>query len=447
MKIANFLILPLLIMGETLLAEKAEMKKEIVITSDRKNGLYVNGETAEFTVAAYENGHLAKSGKLRISVAQDGGPGNTSVQTLDLASSGNPVKVQARMMKPCFCLFQAWYEDIYAEKRVYYRTQKQADGLIQYNLLPDAPLKASLSVLPDDPPRPADFDEFWEKTLQKARKLPYDMQLEKLPQYSRPDATYYRFAMNTLNGDRVRGFLGIPTGKGPFPVIALFPGAGPAAVEPIDCGWTAVGCITVMFSVHKYPIPATPEDSKREMEKYAKAHGVSSYLYVGQEHREKYHFYSIIPGFCRVLDYVCSQYPWDKQHLVLAGGSQGGWMTLCMAALYRERVSAAHAGVPSIGFFSRLPGRNPMKRDIPPYFEGDYFAPRITAPILVTAGLRDASCRADIISAMFTMIGSRDKTLETDNGEHMSPPQRLERRRAYLLRVLGIAGQRMGKNP
>ena len=436
------LFLAFAMLKEPLLVEKVKMKNEIVISSDRESYLYINGEPVEFTVTVYNGDQPARSGKLKVSVAQDGGPGNTTVQFYDLASSGNPVKIQACMNEPCFCLCQAWYEGSYAEKTVWYRTPEQAEDLIRFNLLPDVPLKASLSALPDDPPRPADFDAFWAETLQKARALPQDMQLEKLPQYSRSDADYYRFSMNTLNGDRVRGFLGVPTGKGPFPVIAMFPGKGPAAVQPIDCGWTAAGCITVMFNVHKYPIPGTVEESKQKMMEYAQSHGVSDYWNVGLEHREKFHFYSVLPGFCRVLDYVCSRFPWDNRRLVLDGGSQGGWMTLSMAALYRDRVSAAYAGVPAVGFLSRLPGKNAMRKNIPPYFEADYFAPRITAPILVAAGLRDVSCRADIISAMFTLIGSRDKTLEMCNSEHMHSPQRHQRERNFLRRVLGVSDSR-----
>ena len=417
------------------------MKSEIWISADRESSLYCVDEPVTFTIAVTRNGRPAESGKLRVSVAQDGGPGNTTVRLLDLAACGNPVKVSARMKQPCFCLCQAWYDGSYGEKSVYYRTPDQAAHIFKYNLMPGFPLKASPAGRPDDPPPPADFDEFWAETLRKARQLPDRMELKKLPQYCRPDADYYLFAMNTLNGDRVRGFLGIPKGKGPFPILLLLPGAGPAAVEPIDCGWTAAGCITVMANVHKYPLPATPEESRQQMEEYARSHGVGKYLEAGQEHRETYHMYSILAGYCRLLDHVCTRYPWDGRNLVVSGSSQGGWLTLCMAALYRDKVSAAYAGVPAVGFFSRLPIENPQKRSIPPYYEASYFAPKIKVPILVSAGLHDDCCRAEIISGMFTLIGSRDKTLETDAGEHMGSPLRLDRQRDFLLRALKISSR------
>ena len=448
MKVIKLILLLFLLSGVVWAGEKINMKYEITITPDRESYLYLPGETAAFTITVCKNGTPVKSGRLRVMIGQDGGPGNVSEQVIDLASAGNPVCIRSKMNKPCFSLCQAWYEDAYGEQSVYYRNQAQIDDVLAYNLVPDGQLNASVIAQPADPPRPADFMSFWKKTLQKARQLPEDMRLEKLPQYCRKDANFYKFSMNSFNGDRVHGFLGVPTGKGPFPVIALFPGKGPAAVEPIDCGWTSAGCITVMFNVHKYPIPATPAESKQKMLEYAQAHGVNDYWRVGkQELPETFHFYSVLPGFCRVLDYICREYPWDKKRLVLEGSSQGGWMTLCMAALYKERVSAAYAGVPAVGFFSRRPGKKELNYPIPPYFEPNYFAPAITAPIMVAAGLRDTGCRADSISAMFTLIGSRDKTLETDNGVHMGSPLRYERKRAFVRNALGLAPQRPVRLP
>ena len=443
MKIIGFLLLASLLPGILCAKENTEMKHQITITPDRESYLYLPGEKTVFTISVLKNGTPVKSGKLKVLIGKDGGPGNVSIQTVDLASSGNPVRIESVMAKPCFSLCQAWYEDAYAEQSVYYRNQAQIDDVLAYNLVPGGQLKASVVIQPDDLPRPADFLVFWKDLLNKARQLPEDMQLEKLPQYCRADADFYKFSMNTLNGDRVSGFLGVPTGKGPFPVIALFPGKGPAAVEPIDCGWTAAGCITLMFNVHKYPIPATPEESKKKMLEYAQSFGVTDYWKIGSKERpETFHFYSVLPGFCRVLDYVCREFPWDKRRLVLEGSSQGGWMTLCLAALCKDRVTAAYAGVPAVGYFSRLPGKSQHNYPIPPYFEPNYFAPEITAPIMVSAGLRDVGCRADSISAMFTLIGSRDKTLETDNGEHMGSPLRYERKRVFVRRALGIGPQR-----
>ena len=442
MKILWLALLLTLLPGTLRAKENMEMKTKITITPDRESCLYLPGETTVFTITVCQNGTPVKSGKLRVQIGQDGGPGNVSNQVFDLNSAGNPVRIRSKMEKPCFSLCQAWYENAYAEQSVYYRNQVQTDDVLAYNLVPDGQLNASVIAQPDDPPCPADFTSFWKDLLEKARKLPEDMRLEKLPQYCRADADFYKFSMNSFNGDRVHGFLGVPTGKGPFPIIALFPGKGPAAAEPFDCGWTSAGCITVMFNVHKYPIPSSPEESKKKMLEYAQSFGVTDYWRIGDKNRpETFHFYSVLPGFCRVLDHICSKYPWDKRRLVLEGSSQGGWMTLCLAALYRERVTAAYAGVPAVGFFSRRSGKKALNYPVPPYFEPNYFAPKITAPIMVSAGLRDTGCRANSISAMFTLIGSRDKTLETDNGVHMGSPLRFERKRAFVRRALGLDQQ------
>ena len=128
MKAVGWLLLSALVSGAVFSEENMNMKAEIKITPDRKETcLYLKGETATFTIEVRKNGQPVKSGQLRVLIGQDGGPVNTTVRTFDLAVSGNPLKIPARMEKPCFCLCQAWYEGAYGERNVYYRTAEQAD--------------------------------------------------------------------------------------------------------------------------------------------------------------------------------------------------------------------------------------------------------------------------------------------------------------------------------
>lgn len=409
---------------------------QIEIVCDRENALYLNGETVKFTICVYQGNVPVKSGKLFVLLAQDGGPGNIQNLEFDLAQ-GNPLEVCGSISEPCFYLCQVYYQETYAEKIVYYRSESQANDLYRRNLLSGSLPSEAKKLLSEDSPCPIDFEVFWQKTLICARNLFYEMQMEELSDFSRLGVSYYRISMNTLNGDRVYGYLGIPAGKGPFPIIMMFPGAGPGLGQPIDCGWTSAGCIAVIMNVHKYPVPADPAEAKRKMDEYARSHGASSYLNVGSKRRETYHFYSILPGFCRVLDWVIKELPWDGKRLVLDGSSQGGWLALCMAALYSDKVTAVYAGVPVVGLQSKLrPDGNFLKMEVP-YFEPDYFAPLIKAPILVTAGLRDASSLFTTVYAMFSLLGSVEKTLEVDGGEHMVSPYRYHKERSFLLKHLG----------
>ena len=181
MKVIKLILLLFLSSGIAWAGEKMNMKHEITITPDRENYLYLPGETAAFTISVLKNGKPVNSGKLRVLIGQDGGPGNVSEQVIDLDSAGNPVCIRSKMNKPCFSLCQVWYEEAYGEQSVYYRNQTHIDDVLAYNQVPDGQLNASVIAQPADPPRPADFMSFWKKTLQKARQLPEDMRLEKLP--------------------------------------------------------------------------------------------------------------------------------------------------------------------------------------------------------------------------------------------------------------------------
>ncbi len=418
---------------------------KILIGCDKPDALYLPGETTEFRINVLQGETPVSSGELRVITQQDGGPFNSAAGHFDL-SKGNPVAVTASAEEPCFLLCQAEFNGVRALSQVWYRTEAQQKTIRDLGLLPGNPLTAPLPAASQDPPEPADFDAFWERTLQAARALPDEMKLEELPEYTVEGCRTFRFSMNTLNGESVHGFLRLPAGEGPFPVIAMFPGKGAPAARPADWGWGTYGCISIEFSVHKFRSPDTWEASLAALRAYEAAHGVPDYWLIGEDSPEKFHFYSVIPGFCRVLDHVTEKLPWDRRHLVLSGGSQGGWMSLVMGALYRDKVTALYAGVPACGLASAL--RPERERKFRPYYDGDYFARRVTAPALVATGLNDSSvARPDVICGMFPTLGSNVKKLEVDRGEHMTNPLRATRVFAFLMHHLGVAGGEPEKIP
>lgn len=410
----------------------------IEIECNRANLLYLNGEKADFTVHVYDGDKLAESGTVEVRISKDGSPGSMTSKVFDL-SKENPVRCSDRMTESCFCLVQAWAGKTYTSKTVWYRTPEQAEWLIHYHQLAGSRSSVNAEIIaPADLERPADFDKFWTCLLKKACELPYDMQMEKMPDFSNTRATYYRISMNTLNNEYVHGYLGVPVGKGPFPVMALFPGAGPGWGEPIDCGYTAAGCITVMLNVHKYPVPANLEEAKKRMNAYAEKHHAPGYLKAGISRRETYHFYTVLPGFFRVLEYVTENFSWDGKRCIMVGSSQGGWMSLCMAALHRKKVTAVYAGVPAVGLNSRMrTDKDGLKLNIPPYFEPDYHAPNIKATAFVVAGMRDTSCPAPTVIAMFGLLGSKDKKLIIEPySEHIVTPDRQDQEQNFIMAQL-----------
>ncbi len=75
-------------------------------------------------------------------------------------------------------------------------------------------------------PLPQDFKQFWQKALREARKVPFEPEYRDIP-----DATDEHFVTRLVRlrvGKEkwMQGYLTMPRGAGPFPVVLCPPGAG-----------------------------------------------------------------------------------------------------------------------------------------------------------------------------------------------------------------------------
>ena len=68
------------------------------------------------------------------------------------------------------------------------------------------------------------------------------------------------------------------------------------------------------------------------------------------------------------------------------------------------------------------PARLAMMEKVAPYFDGAYFAERITIPVRLSVGYADESCAPQAVLATFNAIPSKDKKLYHGiGGVHGSP--------------------------
>jgi cephalosporin-C deacetylase len=70
---------------------------------------------------------------------------------------------------------------------------------------------------------PADFDHYWQQTLDGLAAYPACPEIEPMPLRSTDFATLYTVRLTSLGPYRVFGYLSIPTGLGPFPAIYYAP--------------------------------------------------------------------------------------------------------------------------------------------------------------------------------------------------------------------------------
>ena len=398
---------------------------KIELTPDRPDALYRCGELAEFTARVMQGGKTVNDGRLELRLSREGNDESIAREIFDLAV-GKPLKISGTLTDAAFLYCQA-------------TLTRDADK--------EHPLAAWISVgydiekITPVTEMPEDFKTFWEQTLAKARQLPVDVQLEKIENLSHSKATFYRFSINTINDERVYGFLGIPCGKGPFPAIAHYPGAGPGCGVPVDLGLTSRGVITLMMNVHKYPVSESPEEAKQQLDSYIARHQVSKYFSVGMSSREAYHFHTILTGFCRALDYICACDDWDGKHLMVEGSSQGGFLTLAISGLYADKITSAMAGVPSCDFKRPCQERN---WEIGSgagwaYYDAVNFARFIRCPVQLSVALGDSSCQPGSVLGAYNSIPVADRKIRIEPRDgHGTTPERQAMERDCIIKGLGI---------
>jgi cephalosporin-C deacetylase-like acetyl esterase len=376
------------------------------ITPDRSNAVYQCGEKAIFTVSVCDSNKQAiTSGVLKVAFTRDGYE-FVSSNIFEMSVTSSPFMVSGTLDTPGFLHCAAEMTGAGWPRFLSSWTSAGFD--------PDKIHPAT--KFPDD------FRDWWDNERKKLSSVPPDVQLEKIEECSGEYAAGYRISVASANGERVHGFLGVPSGKGPkgsFPALVLFPGYGGGFSGP-SMGTAQTGYLTLWLNVHKYPVPSNSEKAMSAFRDHDKNLASKSYLQEGCEDPKTYHFYTIFLGFDRAIDYLLSRPDWDKKNLIVEGASQGGWLSLVMAGMKNDKVTAAVAQVPFMGDLGRKywhsgTGLNKGLIDkgsmTIPYYAGVNFARFVKCPVIVSVGYRDGSCYPASVCAVYNVIPSADKKL------------------------------------
>ncbi len=224
----------------------------------------------------------------------------------------------------------------------------------------------------------------------------------------------YRVHFASVNGATIEGWFAKPAGPGPFPALLILPGAGngprPAPLEHARHGYAALD-----IQVHGSPV----DTGKNK--RYADT--LSIYLNALQAAR------------------ALKQLPdVDPERMAVLGGSQGGRLTLVVAALDPSFKAAVPALAHSIyqpwrrwtqrlndnkdtgtaaGFTEDATSSGSSRGD---YFDALNFAPRITCPVLMNVGLIDPlSPPTSVYAAYLTLGGPKQIIVLANTGHDWAP--------------------------
>ncbi len=265
--------------------------------------------------------------------------------------------------------------------------------------------------------QPADFDHYWQDTLDVLRGYPACPEIDLMPLRSTDFATLYRVRLTSLGPYRVFGYLSIPTGEGPFPALYYAP-KYQSVVELIPQG-------TANQQRRRYITFALGSRGQRHADTpYAAM--FPGLLTEGIEEAESYIFRGIAADCVRGLEFLLTRPELDASRVVVVGND----MAPITAALHQ---GATHVVTKPTLFYNTwalapktqaypLEELNDYLRTFPAraqavlrtlaYYDLQALAPRVTATTLVMAeapgSLLDSETLAPLLEALSGPVTGHD---------------------------------------
>ena len=282
---------------------------------------------------------------------------------------------------------------------------------------------------------PADFDAFWQKNLEEARKTPVSITCELAPDYSTDKVETSLLKIRTDRRHSVYAYLIKPKKQGRYPVVLTPPGAGIKTIKNVSVDYAEQGMIRLMMEIHGISPKLTDEQFKDISNAFS---GENGYLENGLDNRDNYYMKHVYVACVRAIDFLTSLPEWDGKNVFVQGGSQGGALSLITAGL-DPRVTACVANHPALsdmagyaeqgrtGGYPHFHRENqmltPEKIQTLQYYDVVNFARRIKCPVYLTWGYNDNVCPPTTSYVVWNLITSPKESLITPINEHWTTPE------------------------
>lgn len=368
----------------------AERSLALTIGDKRELDLYECGDIVPVDVI--RNTELDLTGAIRVKL--DDNAGNVAEQTFDAAA---PVRLEVVRPEPGFV-------NVLAEWIIEDRVAASIERSIGF----------SVEKIQPTGQEPADFADFWQGLFAEADALPDCVRMIPLPERDNGKTSLFELHVPTLNGRTLYGYLSVPTGAGPFPILICFPGSGPASGEQ---QWLRYeDAITLFMNVHSYPYKA--DETKEETIARA-GYDPFDYATSGLESRDTYFYHDVLPAMHRAVNFVQTLPQYDGRNMGVFGSSQGAWLSLMTAAFHPE-IKAICANVPA---FTELEGFLAVRLELAKheddpayrarvletlrYYSSAYAAKRIRAAVSVIVGRIDKCCPPTSVYALYNGLAGK----------------------------------------
>lgn len=299
----------------------------------------------------------------------------------------------------------------------YVAKSKQQHGGMKMALV-DMPLEKLVVYKPELTQQP-DFASFWAETRQQSDTQPLNAHITPV-EYPVKQVRAFTVNYDGFGAGHIAAWYLLPRTPAPaagYPVLVFYHGySGNRGVISDYLGWILQGYAVVAVDVRgqggestdetNYPGPIRP-----------------GWMTRGITQPQLYYYRWVFMDCVRALDFVASQPELNKKHIILSGNSQGGALTLAVAAL-DERPIAAMPDVPFLCNFRRaVPMAVQPYQEIADYlklkpfdeeqvyrtlsyFDQMNFAHQIQCPVLMSIALQDTICPPSTCFAAYNRIES-----------------------------------------
>lgn len=350
----------------------------VSVTPDHQDWNYKVGEKASFVVNVRKSGTLLN----QVKVDYEAGPVMYPNTKKTLTLKDGTMKWSGEMKTPGF----------YRLKVVAHVDGKDYEGLCTAAFSPEK--------IEPYAQEPKDFDDFWKKALDEARQIDLNPTKVLLPERCTKDVNVYEISYhNNRWGSKMYGVLSVPVKPGKYPALLRVPGAG---VRPYSGDtYTATGkCIVLEIGIHG--VPVTME--QKVYDDLANA-ALNGYWDTNLENPDRNAYKRVVTGAVRGVDMIASLDEWDGKTVGVTGSSQGGFLSLAVAALdkrvtflaavhdamcdYEAELHGVAGGWPHYFYHAKMNAITKARLEGARYYDGVNFARRITVPGWYSFGYND----------------------------------------------------------
>lgn len=419
------LLLLQLVFGSLLFAQRPEQMVKVIVAPDHKDWTYKTGENVKFTVSVLRNGNPVSNVKIRYEI----GPELMDATKMDSATLNNGTTVlNAGTLKTAGFLRCTVVAEV---------DGKQYRNLATAGFDPET-IKPTVE-------NPADFTQFWNDAKAGLAKIPMDARMTLLPERCTELVNVYHVNLQNYRvGSRLYGILCVPKREGKYPALLRVPGAG---VRPYngDVSTAEKGIITFEIGIHGIPVNLDPS-----VYTSLSASVLNGYPTHNLDDRDRFFYKRVYLGCVRANDFLTSLPQYDGQNLGVAGGSQGGALSIVTAAL-DNRVKYLAAFYPALsdvtGYLKGRAGgwphyfaknsvnynNTPQKITTVQYYDVVNFARTLKVPGMYSWGFNDETCPPTSMYASYNVIAApKSLYLALETG-HWSYPEQNEKMNGWIV--------------